>query len=59
MSPRSWRPDSSLGDWVPPDGLGLDLSALPPTNSSPMMRYTYSGQLQGQALEWNPVDSYG
>ncbi|XP_076454240.1 LOW QUALITY PROTEIN: uncharacterized protein LOC143289192 [Babylonia areolata] len=47
MSPRSWRPESSVGDSVPATG----------SPSPSVVRYTYSGQLDGQPLAWNPQDS--
>ncbi|KAK7090813.1 hypothetical protein V1264_010564 [Littorina saxatilis] len=53
MAPRSWRPDSSLGDNADPS------TAVPASISSSKVRYTYSGQMEGQPLEWNPHDSLG
>lgn len=50
MSPRSWRPESSHGDKISADLVQLDESSL--------LRYTYSGQLRGEALTWNPTDSH-
>ncbi|XP_046343129.2 zinc finger B-box domain-containing protein 1-like isoform X1 [Haliotis rufescens] len=42
MAPRSWRPDSSLGDVVPLDQVAVD--------DETTISYTYSAQAQGQPI---------
>ncbi|KAK7454124.1 hypothetical protein BaRGS_00039596 [Batillaria attramentaria] len=59
MSPRSWKPDNSVGDSVPVESLGFDLTVGDKPASPSVMRYTYSGQIEGHAVEWNPHDSLG
>lgn len=53
MSPKSWRPDSSLGDSVPLNEVKLDEPQEEMT-----MSYSYSGQINGQATEWRPASSH-
>ncbi|XP_046577893.1 enolase-phosphatase E1-like [Haliotis rubra] len=42
MAPRSWRPDSSLGDVIPLDQVAVE--------DETVISYSYSGQAQGQPI---------
>ncbi|XP_067670285.1 serine/arginine repetitive matrix protein 2-like [Haliotis asinina] len=42
MAPRSWRPDSSLGDVIPLDQVAVE--------DKTVISYSYSGQAQGQPI---------
>ena len=53
MAPKSWRPDSSLGDAVPLSDVKIDEPEEEMT-----MSYSYSGQMTGQATEWRPSSSH-
>ncbi|KAL8625580.1 hypothetical protein ACOMHN_014668 [Nucella lapillus] len=57
MSPKSWRPDSSLGQTAPAESTGVDPQKLPSSDSPPVLHYRHSRQLEGQPLSWNPDDS--
>lgn len=52
MAPRSWRPESSLGDNVPLSDIKLEDNFQALT-----LAYSYSGQISGQATEWRPSSS--
>ncbi|XP_012938442.1 uncharacterized protein LOC101863985 [Aplysia californica] len=47
MAPRSWRPDSSLGETVPVDQVRLDA----PEDEEITLSYSYSRQLDGHAVD--------
>ncbi|KAH9490719.1 hypothetical protein Btru_032888 [Bulinus truncatus] len=52
MAPKSWRPDSSLGEMIPLSNIKVD------ENSEAMtLAYSYSGSITGKAAEWRPSSS--
>ncbi|KAK3727242.1 hypothetical protein RRG08_049869 [Elysia crispata] len=53
MAPKSWRPDSSLGEAVP-----LTEVKIEELQEEMTMSYSYSGQMSGQATEWRPSSSH-
>ncbi|GFR96426.1 zinc finger B-box domain containing protein 1 [Elysia marginata] len=53
MAPKSWRPDSSLGEAVPLSEVKID-----EPQDEMTMSYSYSGQMSGQATEWRPASSH-
>ncbi|GFO16535.1 Zinc finger b-box domain containing protein 1 [Plakobranchus ocellatus] len=53
MAPKSWRPDSSLGEAVP-----LSEVKLEEPQEEMTMSYSYSGQMSGKATEWRPSSSH-
>ena len=62
MAPRSWRPDSSLGT-ADDAALGIlgdsSIAGAPGSGEVPpnVMSYSYSGQIEGQAVTWTQEDS--
>ena len=62
MAPRSWRPDSSLGEAVPLNEVKVD-AVDSETNLSYTVEttysYSYSGQIEGQPVDINttPINS--
>ncbi|XP_059172738.1 zinc finger B-box domain-containing protein 1-like [Physella acuta] len=51
MAPRSWRPESSLGETIP-------LNEVKPAMLEEMvLSYSYSGQISGQAVQCSPSSS--
>ncbi|CAL1530576.1 unnamed protein product [Lymnaea stagnalis] len=51
MAPRSWRPESSLGETVPLSDVKFEMT------EEMTLAYSYSGQIGGQATEWRPSSS--